>query len=72
MPVRNVINTCMKLNWALDKEHAERPELLDDEIVWFDILDFFNYIQNPWKLDPDDLKHRSIKKVKKAKEHFES
>ena len=62
----------MNLNWALDKEHAEKPEILNDEIVWFDILDFFNYVQPPWTLDLDNLKYESEKKVKKAKEHFES
>ena len=65
----------MNLNWALDKEHAEKPDLLDAdhrEIVWFNILDYFNYVQKPWKLDPDDLKRRGKKKVEKAKEHFES
>ena len=62
----------MNLNWALDKEHAEKPDILDDEIVWFDILDFFNYVQPPWRLDPDNLKQRSKEKVANAKEHFEN
>jgi hypothetical protein len=62
----------MKLNWALDKEHAETPHLLDREIIWFDIIDLLNHIEKPWKLDPDDLKHRGKKKVEKAKEHFEN
>ena len=58
------------LNWALDKEHAEKPHLLDREIVWFDILDFLNYIEKPWTIDPDNLTYRNEKKIKKAKEHF--
>ncbi len=62
----------MKLNWALDKEHAAKPEILDDEIVWFDILDFFTYVQPPWRLDLNNLKRRSKKKIEKAKEHFEN
>ena len=65
----------MNLNWALDKEHAKKPDLLDAdhrEIVWFDILEFFNHIEKPWTLNSDDLKHRGKKKVEKAKEHFEN
>ena len=46
--------------------------MLDREIVWFDILDFFNYVQKPWTLDLDDLNYRGKKKVKNAKEHFEN
>ena len=60
----------MKLNWALEKEHAEKPHLLDKEIVWFDILDFFNYVQEPWTLDRNNLKRQGKIKVEKAKEHF--
>lgn len=63
----------MILNWAIEKEHAEVPELLDTnhrEIVWFDILEFLNYVQKPWTIDPDNLTYRNEKKIKKAKEHF--
>lgn len=63
----------MSLNWAIEKKHAEQPELLDAnhrKIIWFDILEFLNYIQLPWTLDPDDLKYRSVRKIDAAKEHF--
>jgi len=65
----------MSLNWVIEKEHAERPELLDSnsrEIVWFDIIDLLSHIEQPWVLDPDNLNYRSEKKVKEAKEHFEN
>lgn len=62
----------MKYNWATDKEHAEEPHLLDREIVWFDICDLLNNIENPWVLDPNDLTARSKRKVESAKEHFEN
>ncbi len=63
----------MSLNWAVEKEHAKKPELLDTdhrEIVWFDILEFLNYIQEPWTIDPNNLTYRNEKKIKSAKEHF--
>lgn len=65
----------MNLNWAIEKEHAEEPKLLDTdyrEIVWFDILDFLKHPQRPWTLDPRNLKSVQEIKVKKAKKHFES
>ena len=71
MPVK-FINMSMKLNWALDKEHAEKPELLDDEIIWVDILDFLNRVKPPYSLDPDNLSHGSKKRVAAAKKHFEN
>lgn len=66
----------MSLNWAIEKEHAEEPELLDAnyrEIVWFDILEFLNYAQKPWTIDPDKPKnvHAQIK-IENVKKHFES
>lgn len=63
----------MSLNWAIEKEHVKEPKLLDTdhrEIVWFDILEFLNYIQEPWTIDPNNLTYRNEKKIKKAKEHF--
>ncbi len=62
--------TNLNLNWALEKEHAEKPDLLDREIVWFDIQDFFNYVQKPWTLDSNNLKRRGKEKIEKAKKHF--
>lgn len=62
----------MKLNWALDKEHAEKPDILNNEMVWFDILDFFNYVQPPWRLDSDNLSSRNKRKIAAAKKHFEN
>lgn len=65
----------MTLNWAIEKEHAERPDLLDAdhrEIVWFDILEFFNYVPKPWTIDLNNLTYRNEKKIKKTKEHFEN
>jgi hypothetical protein len=51
-----------KLNWVLDSQHAEQPELFADdrEIIWFDIT-----------LDPNNLKRRNERKVEDAKNHFE-
>lgn len=64
----------MKLNWALDKKHAEKPKLLDSskEIIWFDILDYFNYVQLPYTLDLDNLSSRSEEKIDAAKKYFEN
>ena len=65
----------MSLNWAVEKEHAKEPELLNTnhrEIVWFDILEFLNYAQKPWTLDPDDLTYRNERKINNVKEHFEN
>jgi hypothetical protein len=65
----------MNLNWALTKEYAKEPHLLDlnkREIVWFDIIKFLDYIEKPWTIDPNDLDYRKEKKIAAAKEHFES
>jgi len=58
----------MNLNWAIEKEHAEEPHLLDTnnrEIVWFDILEFLKRRQSPWILDPKNL--RSVQEIKAKK-----
>jgi hypothetical protein len=62
-----------KLNWVLDSQHAEQPELFADdrEIIWFDILDFLKHTHEPWTLDPNNLKRRNERKVEDAKNHFE-
>ena len=64
----------MKLNWALDKKHAEEPELLDPgsrEIVWFDIIDLLKQTRQSWTIDPNKRKCRNEIKIEKAKKHFE-
>ncbi|KKL83290.1 hypothetical protein LCGC14_1976220 [marine sediment metagenome] len=40
--------------------------------MWFDILEFLNYAQLPWTLDPNDLKYRAERKIEDAKEYFKN
>ena len=70
----------MALNWAVgeNSHKAEDPEILDSsarEIIWFDILDFLNFLSNRqtlWLIDPNNLNRRQEEKVANAKSHFES
>ncbi len=65
------------LNWAVGKNShkAEEPEILDSsarKIIWFDILDFLNQLEQPWAIDPNNLTYRQVTKVSNAKAHFEN
>ena len=67
----------MSLNWAVgeNSHKAEDPEILDSsarKIIWFNILEFLNWAQKPWTIDPDNLTRRNKDKIKPAKEHFET
>lgn len=58
------------LNWALDSERAEQPELFNGrEIIWFNILDFLSNLEPPWVVKNN---HRAEEKICNAKDHFES
>ena len=67
----------MSLNWAVgeNSHKAENPKILDSsarKIIWFDIIEFLNFAQEPWTLDPDNLSYLEEEKVKTVKNHFES
>ena len=67
----------MSLNWAAGKNShkAEDPKILDSsarKIIWFDIIEFLNFAQKPWTIDPDNLTYRNKDRIKAAKEHFEN
>ena len=66
-----------KLNWAVgeNSHKAEDPEILDSsarKIIWFDIIEFLNYAQGPWAIDPNNLSYKREKKLKTVKKHFEN